>query len=127
MAVTGAKFGLTGIVIFLFLAMEFVVPEDDNGTLAASYALVLAVSLAVGLLNWSGKAELLAQFFVQVFGTASALLTAWFWIESEGGAVSLTHAILVYGAMMIASTTILIALFSRPLTNDDQETSQDGN
>ena len=112
MAVKLGKLGLAVIVAMLFWAVELVLPESDYGSLAATYALVLAVSIAATLFNWPGKELQLAQFLVGIFGATSALLTAWWWVQSAGGAEWWGHAALVYVAMVVTSLSIIIALFS---------------
>ena len=104
------RFILLATVVVMFWAVDFVVPVDKNGMRAATYALVLASSAAVGIFRGEDANSQAILLLLNITATGAAFMAAWYWMLDEGGFVSPGHAALVLISVVLCGGCVVTAL-----------------
>ena len=105
------RFILLSIVVGLFWAVDVVTPANQEGLRAATYALVLASSAAIGLFRGDDELSQLFLLMVNAIAVGSAFMAAWNWMLVEGGIISFHHAIVVSISLALCGGCIAVTLF----------------
>ena len=89
------------------------IPANNAGLLAATYALVLASSAAVGLFRGDDEFSQLILLMLNATAAGSAFMAAWYWMLGEGGIISFQHAVFVIISLALCGgcvgTTLIVA------------------
>ena len=100
--------GLPALTLLVALILvSFAVPEGSDAVRAATYALVAAGALFVGLVEAPGELQPLVGLIQRLTGGLASFLTAWYWVLSAGGIGSVMHRGLVIAVLLVLLVALL--------------------
>ena len=94
-------------VLGALIMVSFAVPDGAPAVRAATYALVAAGALFVGLVEAPGELQPLVGLIQRLTGGYATFLTGWYWLLSAGGVGSVMHRGLVIAVLLVLLVSLL--------------------